>query len=107
MEIGISRNESHDLQTATDELIDSLTRGNPNMSRPSGYSRAVIANREGLRTIVSNTSEVTGRDETVTLFTTLLRDGSLFYAIGVAPRDEFNSYQNTFQRVIGSIQLTQ
>ena len=106
MEIGISRNESHDLQTATDELIDSLMRGNPNMSRPSGYSRAVIANREGLRTIVSNTSEVTGRDETVTLFTTLLRDGSLFYAIGVAPRDEFSSYQNTFQRVVGSIQLT-
>ena len=106
VEIGISRNEAHDLQTATDELIDSLATGNPNMSRPSGYSRAGIGNREGLRTILSNTSEVTGREETVTLYTTLLRDGSLFYAIGVAPRDEFSSYQNTFQRVVGSIQLT-
>jgi Zn-dependent protease with chaperone function len=106
MEMGISRNESHDLQTATDELIDSLGRGNPNMSRPSGYSRASIGNRQGLRTILSNISEVTGREETVTLFTTLLRDGSLFYAIGVAPRDEFGTYQNTFQRVVSSIQLT-
>src|SRR5437867_1832806 len=106
VEIGISRNEAHDLQTATDELIDSLATGNPNMSRPSGYSRAGIGNREGLRTILSNTSEVTGREETVTLYTTLLRDGSLFYAIGVAPREEFGTYQNTFQRVVGSIQLT-
>jgi hypothetical protein len=106
VEIGISRNEAHDLQTATDELIDALGQGNPNMSRPSGYSRAAIGNREGLRTILSNTSEVTGREETVTLYTTLLRDGSLFYTIGVAPRDEFSSYQNTFQRVVGSIQLT-
>jgi hypothetical protein len=76
------------------------------MSRPSGYSRASIGNRQGLRTILSNISEVTGREETVTLFTTLLRDGSLFYAIGVAPRDEFGTYQNTFQRVVSSIQLT-
>jgi hypothetical protein len=106
MEMGISRNEAHDLQTATDELIDSLASGNPNMSRPQGYSRASVGNRQGLRTILSNTSEVTGRDEIIALYTTQLRDGSLFYAIGVAPRDEFNSYQNIFQRVVGSIQLT-
>jgi Zn-dependent protease with chaperone function len=106
IEIGISRNEAHDLQTATDELIDSLGQGNPNMSRGSGYSRASIGNRQGLRTILSNTSEVTGRPESVELFTALLKDGSLFYAIGVAPRDEFGNYQTTFQRVVGSIQLT-
>src|SRR5207244_3232194 len=106
VEIGISRNEAHDLQTATDELIDALGQGNPNMSRGSGYSRASIGNRQGLRTVLSNTSEVTGRPESVELFTALLKDGSLFYAIGVAPRDEFSSYQNTFQRVVGSIQLT-
>jgi Zn-dependent protease with chaperone function len=106
IELGISRNESHDLETATDELIDSLGQGNPNMSRPSGYSRTTIGNRQGLRTILSNVSEVTGSAETVELFTTILKDGSLFYAVGVAPRDEFGSYQNTFQRVVGSIQLT-
>src|SRR5438552_9332283 len=31
IEIGIARNEAHDLQTATNELIDSLSQGNPNL----------------------------------------------------------------------------
>ena len=105
IEMGVSRNESHDLQTATDELIDSLGQGNPNMSRGEGYSRATIGKRQGLRTVLSNTSEVTGRPESVELFTALLKDGSLFYAIGVAPRDEFGNYHTTLQRVVGSIQL--
>src|SRR5438094_5729991 len=48
IEIGITGNESHDLQTATDELIDSLARGNPGLSRPSGYQSANVGNRRGL-----------------------------------------------------------
>ena len=35
VEVGSARNESHDLQTATDELIASLAQGNPGLSRPS------------------------------------------------------------------------
>ena len=106
MELGIARNERHDLQTATSELIDSLAQGNPGMSRPTGYSRATVGNRSGLRTLVSNSGETTtGRPETIAIYTTQLRDGSLFYAIGVAPRDEFGGYQNTFDRIVSSIQL--
>ena len=33
-------------------------------------------------------SNVTGREETVTVFTTLLRDNNLFYCIAVAPQGE-------------------
>jgi hypothetical protein len=32
----------------------------------------------------------------------LLRDGSLFYMIGVAPQNEFNSYQNVFANMAQS-----
>jgi len=39
------------------------------------------------------------------VYTTRLRDGSLFYTLGVAPRDEFSSYRNVFDRVVGSIRL--
>jgi beta-barrel assembly-enhancing protease len=106
VELGAGRNETHDLQTATGELIASLSGGNPNLGRPSGYDNVSVANRKGLRTTVSNQSEVTGQPETIQVFTTLMRDGSLFYVIGVAPRDSFRDYQNTFQRVVGSIQLT-
>jgi beta-barrel assembly-enhancing protease len=105
MEFGLARNESHDLETATDELIDSLARGNPSLRRASGYDRVTFADRRGLRTILSNRSDATGKDESIAVFTTQLRDGNLFYAIGVAPQDEFSDYRGVFDRIVGSLRV--
>jgi hypothetical protein len=105
VQFGIARNETHDMQTATDELIDSLGRGNPNLSRNSGYSRATVAGRSGLRTTLSNRSEVTGGRETIQVFATQMRDGNLFYAVAVAPQDDFSYYRGVFDRVVSSVQL--
>ena len=105
IEFGLARNESHDLQTATDELLQSLAQGNPNLRRSSGYDRVSFASRRGLRTVVSNRNEATGRDETLQVYTTTLRNGNLMYAIGVAPADEFGSYRRVFDRVVGSLQV--
>jgi hypothetical protein len=107
MEFGLTRNESHDLQTATEELIDEIGRGNPNLSRPSGFRSTTVAGQRGLRTTLTNQSEATGRGENIELFTTMLRNGQLLYAIGVAPRDEFSAYQNAFDRIIESLQVLQ
>jgi hypothetical protein len=105
VELGLTRNETHDLQTATDELVRSLTQSNPRMGRNSGSDRGTIGGRQGLRTVLSNQNEVTGRPERVALYTTLLDDGTLFYMIGVAPDNEFNSYDQVFNRVAGSVQF--
>ena len=105
MQFGLARNESHDLQTATDELIQSLSQGNPNLRRQSGYDRVTFAGRRGLRTTLLNRNEVTGQDEAIDAFTAQLRNGNLLYAIGVAPRDEYSSYRNVFTRVVGSLQV--
>ena len=105
VELGLTRNETHDLQTATDELVRSLTQSNPRMGRNSGYDRGTIGGRQGLRTVLSNQNEATGRPERVALYTTLLDDGTLFYMIGVAPDNEFNSYDQVFNRVAGSVQF--
>ena len=53
---------------------------------------------------MSNTSS-TGQPENIVIFTSQLRDGSLFYAVAVAPRGDFQSYSRIFDRVISSIQL--
>jgi hypothetical protein len=106
IEAGVSRNETHDLQTATDELVQSLAKANPRMSRSGGYDRGTIGGRSGLRTLLSNQNEVTGRTERIELFTTLLNDGTLFYMIGVAPENDFGAYQQVFSRVAGSIQFS-
>jgi hypothetical protein len=105
VEAGLTRNETHELQTATDELIQSLVQSNPRMGRNSGYDRGTIGGREGLRTVLSNQNEVTGRPERIALYTTLLNDGTLFYLIGVAPDNEFNNYDQVFNRVVSSVQF--
>jgi hypothetical protein len=104
VEVGSARNETHDLQTATNELIASLAQGNPDLSRPSRYDRVSVGGRQGLRAVMSNTSS-SGHPENIVVFTSQLRDGSLFFAVAVAPRDDFQTYGRVFDRVISSIQL--
>jgi Zn-dependent protease with chaperone function len=103
VELGVARNETHNLQQATDELIQSLAQSNPALSRASGYNRVTVDGRPGLRTVLSNTSEATGQREAIELTTTQLGDGTLLYSIGVAPADQFSSYRNVFDRVVSSI----
>jgi Zn-dependent protease with chaperone function len=107
MQIGVAQHESGSLQTATDGLIDSFSRGNPNMGRPSRYQRASVDGRAALRTNISNRNEATGVAETIQLVTTSLGSGEMLYAIGVAPSDEFNSYRSVFNRIVQSMQLLQ
>ena len=104
MEIGVARARSSDLQDATDDLLQSLAQGNPNLTRASGYERINLGGRRGLRTVVSNTSS-DGRRETIQVYSTQMRNGNLFYAIGVAPSEEFGTYRDVFDRVAGSIRL--
>ena len=48
VEVGLARNETHDLQTATDELLQSLAQSNPRLRQSSGYNRVSIGDRAGV-----------------------------------------------------------
>lgn len=103
--VGVARTNSRSLQQATDEFIRNLAQGNNNLRQQSGYTRGYIDRRNALAITLSNVNEATGRQEVVTVYTTMLQDGSLFYVIAVAPRDEYNAYARTFQTVVNSIRL--
>lgn len=105
VQIGVDRNEAHNLRTATDELIQGLRQGNPRLRSSGQYSNVTFAGRRGLHTLLSNVSDVTGQQERIALYTAQLSDGSLFYIVGVAPGAEFSSYQPVFNQVVRSIQL--
>ena len=105
-ELGFTRNEIHSLQEATQEFIDGLAQSNPSLRATGGLQNTNLSGRNGLVATLSNVSEVTSRGETVTVFTTLLRDGNLFYCIAVAPQDEYQGYQRSFQRVVQSIRMS-
>lgn len=107
VEAGVTRNESHDLQTATDELVQSLAQSNPRIRQSRGYDRGAIGGRNGLRAMLTNQNDATGRSERIALYTTLLNDGTLFYLIGVAPDDEYGAYDSVFNRIAGSLRFVQ
>jgi hypothetical protein len=106
LELGFTRNEIHSLQEATSEFIDGLTQSNPSLRASGGPENTKLSGRNGLAVTLNNVSEATGRRETATVFTTLLRDGNLFYCIAVAPQDEYQAYRPSFQRVVQSIRLS-
>ncbi|MEO7190159.1 MAG: M48 family metalloprotease [Vicinamibacterales bacterium] len=105
VELGIARNEAHDLQTATGELIAALRQGNPQLGQPSNYRRTSLNGQTALQTSMTNISDATRREEVIQMVTCQMRDGNLFYAIAVAPRDQVSTYQSVFQRVISSIRF--
>ena len=105
VEAGVTRQEAHDLQTATNELVQSLAQANPRMSRGGGSERGTIGGLAALRTLLANQNDVTGRTERIEIYTTLLNDGTLFYLIGVAPDNEYGAYQQVFTRVASSIKF--
>jgi Zn-dependent protease with chaperone function len=107
VEAGLTRNESHDLQTATQELVQELAQSNQRMRSQGGFDRGTIGGRSGLRTTLSNQNDVTGKAERIALYTTLLDDGTLFYVIGVAPDNEYNAYDDVFDKVVRSLQFAQ
>ena len=105
LQIGMERNESHDLRTATNELLQGLSQSNPRLRQSGRYSTVNFAGRRGLATVLSNVSDVTGDQEQIALYTTLLNDGSLFFVLGVAPSREFSEYQQVFNQSVRSLEL--
>jgi Zn-dependent protease with chaperone function len=105
IEIGTGRNETHDLKTATDELIQALRQSNPQLGDANGYERTTLGGRPALHALLPNVSDVTGGPETIDVYTAALGDGSLFYALGVAPRDQYGTYGRVFNSVVNSIQF--
>jgi len=101
---GIAQTNSRNLQSATQELLNSLAQGNNNLRMSGGYQRTTIDGRSALWTNLTNTNEATGRPETVRLITTQLRNGQLFYMIAVAPQNE-RGFDSAFQNVLRSVRI--
>jgi hypothetical protein len=99
---GVFQPQSSNLQQATNEFLNSL---GGNLRQQSGYQRTTIAGRTGLSMALNNVNEATGQAEIITVVTTQLRNGQLFYMIAVAPSNDFNSFQSAFRNILRSVQL--
>jgi Zn-dependent protease with chaperone function len=94
------------LEDATDDLVRTILAANPYLRAPSGVTQPeTIAGQVGYSLVLYGVSPVTGQEERVTLYTRALPDGHVFYALMVAPAQDYAALQSTFQRMIGTIQV--
>jgi hypothetical protein len=105
VEVGITQGTGN-LQRDTDSLLRSFAQGNPNLRQQGNSKSDSVGGRSGITIPMANVSEVTGQPESISLSTTQLRDGSLLYVIGVAPKTEAGNYDNTFKKIRQNIQIS-
>lgn len=105
VEIGVARTDTNDLAAATDQLLQSLQQANPQLRRPKPAQAGQLGGRSAAVTLLSNVSDATGGEERIEITTALLKDGSLFYVVGVAPATEYSEYSSAFRQIVRSIQL--
>ena len=101
---GVAQTNSRNLQSATQELINSFAQGNNNLRTNGGYSRSSLSGRTALVSTLTNVNEATGRPEIIRLITTQLRNGQLFYMVAVAPQNE-RGFDTAFDQILRSVRI--
>jgi hypothetical protein len=103
--LGLARNDKHDLRLTTGDFVDAYVFDGLGTGRISTNRAVLIAGRPGLDTVMTTRSPATGASQRVEVFTTLLRDGTLFYVLAISPTDCQAAYAATFRHVVESIAI--
>ncbi len=103
--VGVERTNARNLRAASNQYISQLLQGNQYLRQQGGYQRGTLGGRAGLATNLVGRSPVTGANEFVTVYTTQLRSGELFYFITIAPQNDYRSFSGAFDRMRSSLQL--
>jgi Zn-dependent protease with chaperone function len=104
VEFGVAQAASRDLRAATNAWLNAVTQGNPELRLAGPQQTARMSRRTAIATSLVNPSPLGGQ-ERIGVYTTFLRDGSLFYYLTIVPENQAQDYQQTFQRVGESIRL--
>jgi predicted Zn-dependent protease len=105
IEVGITQGTGN-LQRDTDSLLRGFAQANPELRQQGNQKNESVGGRSGLTIPLANVSGVTGQPESISLSTAQLRDGSLLYLIGVAPKTEAGAYDSTFTKVRQTLQIS-
>lgn len=103
--IGLSRSRGGTFDQAAQDYVDGIVQSNSYLRQQGGFSRATVAGRQSYVTTLSGRSRVTGRNETVTVYTVPMRSGDLLYIAAVSPSDESFRYNSAFRTMVGSVRL--
>jgi hypothetical protein len=102
---GTTAPQSSDLEAANSAFVQQQIKMNPDFRIARAPQQINFGGRQGFATVVAGQSTVTGVTEIDVIYTTATSNGKLFYLITVAPEDEMQSYQATFERIAGTLRL--
>lgn len=105
VQIGVDQASNRDLYQSSDAFVRGILQGNEYLRQQSRFQRGTVSGREGLKTVLAGESNVTGETEVVEIYTTLTRNGDLFYLIAVAPNSAYRNYQRAFDQIVRSVQV--
>ncbi len=103
--VGIYQGRNNDLTSDSESFVSSMLQGNSYLRQRGGLVQIYVAGRQGYSAQLSGRSPITNRTEVVTIYTTQLRNGGLFYIATVVPDDESYNYSNAFRNILSSIRL--
>jgi Zn-dependent protease with chaperone function len=103
--VGVKQTRTN-LEAATEDYVKEVLEGNAGFRQTRGFTRTSISGRRAYATQLAGTSPVTRQTEVITIYTTQLRDGNLFYVVTVAPQNQLSGYDRAFGNMVRSIRLS-
>jgi beta-barrel assembly-enhancing protease len=103
--IGIHRGQSGNLSQNSSELVNGLLQSNNYLRQDTGFQSSRFAGRQGFVTQLSGRSPIYGGTEIVTIYTTQLRNGDVFYLAAVTPQNVSTRYNSAFRTILNSVRL--
>ncbi len=105
VEFGVAKASSRDLAEATKIWLQAVGQNNPELKLGGQQQSIRISSRSGIATPLVNPSPLGGQ-ERISVSTTFLVDGTLFYYLTVTPEKDAETLQEAFRHVGESIRLT-
>lgn len=103
--VGIYSGQRTNLRNNSDAYISETLQGNSYLRQNGRLVSRNVAGRNGYTTQISGRSPITGQTEVVTVYTTQLRNGQLFYFLTVVPGGESYQYNAAFSNILNSLRL--
>lgn len=103
--VGLMQTQNRDLARATEEYVNGVIQANDYLQKRGNYTRGSLDGSQAYAITLAGRSPITGRTEVATVYTTMLRNGQLFYVVTVAPENESSRYSSAFRTMLNSIDL--
>jgi len=103
--VGVFQPQSNNLQQATEDYVNGILQANNYLQQKNNYSRGTLGGRNAYTTVLEGRSPVTNKNETVTIYTAQLQNGTVFHVAAVVPSGEASRYNAAFRNMINSIRL--